>query len=285
MSDSFGVPGPTEVRNLLEGYGLSLQSTLNRTGTWGAGSAIITGINTVGLAPFMSLYGTGIPALAQILSVDIVSATVGQITMNVPAVSAQTGGALVVTYYTVLSDQWIQDRITKRVLPWVSAKTKMSFQGVQTVTEYYDGTGSPLMILRRKPIQQLISISYTNVDSNLYYLTPTAMQVISDEGILKAKANFNESSYIPIFFRGDRNIRITYSYGFNTVPAEVVEALTMLTACECLEHLASKTGGGNLTVQAFSRDFGDAGRWANHRKNLAKTAYALLRPYITGGFS
>ena len=283
--DAYGVPGPTEIRNLLEGYGLDLQQNLSLIGTWVNGSPIVTGINTTKLTPFMNVFGTGIPALAQIASVNIVDPTNGQITLNVPAVGSQTGAALTVTYFSVLSDNWIQSRITSRIMPWVAAKTRQSFQGIQTVTEYYDGTGSPLMILRRKPIVQLISISYTNVDSNLYYLTPSAMQVIADEGILKAKANFNESSYIPIFFRGDRNIRITYQYGFATCPADIAEAIGMLTADVCLEHIASKTGGGNLTVQAFSRDFGDAGRYSTHRKNLTKQAWALMKPYITGGAS
>jgi len=283
--DSYGVPGPSEVRNLLEGYGLDLQTNLSLIGTWVSGSKVISGLNTTKLTAFMNVFGTGIPALAQIASVDIVDPTAGQITLNVPTSVSQTSQPLTVTYFNVLSDNWIQNRITNRILPWVTAKTRQSFQGVQTVTEYYDGTGSPLMILRRKPIVQLISISYTNVDSNLYYLTPSAMQVIADEGILKAKANFNESSYIPIFFRGDRNIRIMYSYGYNTCPGDIGEAIAMLTADVCLEHIASKTGGGNLTVQAFTRDFGEAGRYSTHRKNLTKQAWALMKPYMTGAAS
>lgn len=279
--DAYGVPGPSDIRNLLEGYGLNLQGQYSLTGDLTLGSATVTGINTTNLAPFMNLFGAGIAAAAQILTVDIVGIS-GQITMSAPATASGTAVAITVTYYTVLSDNWIQDRITKRILPWVTAKTRQSFQGVQSVTEYYDGTGSPIMVLRRKPIVSLTSISYTNVDSNLYYLTPSAMQIINDEGILKAKANFNESSYIPIFFRGDRNIRITYTYGYDTTPPDVNEAIALLTADVCLEHLASKTGGGNLTVQAFARDFGEEGRWSIHRKNMVKQAYALLRKYISG---
>jgi len=283
--NAVGIPEPSDIRALLEGYGLDLQSTLSLTGNLTSGSAIITDIDTTSLSKYMNIFGSGIPAAAQIASVDIVDSENGQITLSVPSTEAGTGIALTVTFFSVLSDEWIQSRLTSRILPWVQSKTRQSFSEIKTVTEYYDGTGSPLMILRRRPIVQLLSISYTNVDSNLYYLTPSAMQVIADEGILKAKANFNESSYIPIFYKGDRNIRITYQYGFAECPTDVAEAISLLVADVCLEHIASKTGGGNLGLQGFNRDYGAEGKWTIHRKNMVKQAWALLRAYVTGAAS
>lgn len=275
------LPTAQDIRDFLEGYGLDLQGQLSLTGNLTNGSAIITNIDTTNLKPYMNLFGTGVAAAAQILTVDIMSTT-GQVTMSAPATADGTAVALTVTYYTVVSDNWITQRLNNRVLPIVERMTRQSFHGVQTVTEYYDGNGGALLILRRRPIVQLLAISYTNVDSNLYYLTPSAMQVISEEGILKAKANFNESNYIPIFFRGDRNLRITYSYGYDTVPDDVGEALKCFAADVVLEHVASKTGGGNLSVQALSRDWGPEGKWSTHRKNIVKQGWALLQNYMTG---
>ena len=279
-----GIPEPSDIRALLEGYGMDTQNNLTLSGTWIAPSPIITDIDTRKLTVGMNVFGDGIPALASIKSVDVVS-TDGQITLNVPAVLSGTASTITISYFCVVSDAWIQDRITNRILPWLTSKTRQTFDGLSTVTEYYDGTGSSLMILRRRPIVQLLQISYTNVDTNLYYLTPTAIQVIAEEGILKAKANFNESSYIPIFYRGDRNLRITYQYGYATCPGDIAEAIKCLTAEVVLGHIANKTGGGNQGLPGISRDYGDAGKYTHIRRDLTLTANSLIRKYMTGGAS
>ena len=279
-----GIPEPSDIRALLEGYGMDTQNNQSLVGTWVSPSPIITHIDTRKLTVGMNVFGTGIPALASIKTVDVVS-TDGQITLNVPTTLSGTASAILVSYFCVVSDTWIQDRITNRIMPWITSKTRQTFDGLSTVTEFYDGTGSSIMILRRRPIVQLLQISYTNVDTNLYYLTPTAIQVIADEGILKAKANFNESSYIPIFYRGDRNLRITYQYGYANCPGDVAEAIKCLTADVVLAHIANKTGGGNQGLPGISRDYGDAGKYTHIRRDLALTANALIRKYMTGGAS
>ena len=65
-------------------------------------------------------------------------------------------------------------------------------------------------------------------------MTPSAIQVIPDEGILKAKANFNESTYIPIFYRGTKNIRVQYQAGYSDYPSDIFEAVCRLTAEQAL---------------------------------------------------
>ena len=63
-----------------------------------------------------------------------------------------------------LSEAWVDDKMTGMVIPWVEKKTKLSLSGVGgPVTEYYSGTGSSILVLRRRPIVALLSISYTNV--------------------------------------------------------------------------------------------------------------------------
>lgn len=279
-----GIPEPIDIRKLLEGYGLDSQTTITLTGTITDGSAIITGIDTTRLGQYMNLFGVGIPAAAQIVSIDV-PGTDGQITMSAPATADATDETITVTYYCVVSDEWIQDRLDNLILPFVNRITRQNFDGVQTITEYYDGTGSAIMVLRRRPIVQLIAISYTNVDANLYYLTPNAMQIIYDEGVLKAKANFNESSYIPIFYKGTRNLRITYQYGYAECPGDVAEAIMRFTASEVLGHIAGKLGGGNVSVQGFNPNYGENGKYTQPRKDLVKTAYAILRKYMTGAGS
>jgi len=181
-----------------------------------------------------------------------------------------------------VSTAWINTKMTGMVIPWVEEKTKLSLSEVKTVTEYYSGTGVSILVLRRRPIVALLSISYTNVPSDQFYISPLAIQVIADEGILKAKANFNEANYTPIFARGERNLRIQYSYGFSTAPPLVSHAVACLTAAKVLGHIASRTGGGNLSVQAFSRQYGNRGKFSNARDELARDGLALLRKYMTG---
>ncbi len=181
-----------------------------------------------------------------------------------------------------LSEEWVDDKMTGMVIPWVEKKTKLTFDGISTVTEYYSGTGNSILILRRRPIVALLEISYTNIPSDQFFISPLAIQVIADEGILKARANFNEANYTPIFARGERNLRIKYTYGSDEVPTDVFHAVKCLTAAKVLGHIASRTGGGNLSVQAFSRQYGSRGKFSNIRDELARDGLALLREYFTG---
>jgi len=282
---TLGVPAPNAIRDRLEGYGLDLTATISRVGTWTGGLAVITGINSLNLQPFMFCTGSGIAPGSRILSITTSDPTNGVIVLDTNTLSGGAGTALTFTYYSVISDNLLASLRDNFIMPWVTAKTRQSFAGIQQATEYYDGTGSSLMILRRRPIVQLINIHYTNVDSNLYYLTPSAIQVIADEGILKAKANFNENTYIPIFYKGTRNVCIVYTYGYSTMPTDVQEAVTCLVAEQALAHIGSKTGGGDLSGQGYSRSFGQSGKWTHERRQLAREGLALLRPYITGAGS
>jgi len=181
-----------------------------------------------------------------------------------------------------VSEAWVLDKMTGMVIPWVERKTKLTFDEISTITEYYSGTGNSILVLRHRPIVALLSISYTNVPSDQFFISPLAIQVIADEGILKAKANFNESNYTPIFARGERNLRIQYTYGFTTIPTELAHAVKCLTAEKVLGHIASRTGGGGLSVQSFSRQYGSRGKFTDIRNELARDGIAALREYLTG---
>jgi len=280
---TLGVPSPAEIRDRLEDYGLDLQGTISAVGSWTNGASMITGINTLGLQAYMFCAGNGIAAGTRVLSITTSDPVNGVLVLDTPTTLAGVNTPLSFVYYSVVSDKWLAGIRDNYVMPWVNAHTRQSFDGIKQATEYYDGTGSSLMILRRRPIVSLINIHYTNVDSNLYYLTPSAIQVIADEGILKAKANFNESTYIPIFYKGSRNVVVVYTYGYSTMPDDVKEAICCLCAEQALAHVGSKTGGGDLSGQGYSRSFGSSGKWTHERKTLAKEGLSLLRNYMTMG--
>jgi len=276
-----GFPSPSDVRALLRGYGLDVESSLVLTGTLATGSAVVTGMDTTKLEPGFYVSGTGIPAYTKILTVDTIDPTNGQITLDDTA-TATGAKSLTFTYYDAVTDGWITDKRDNEIKPYLERVCRTKFDGTVQVTEYYDGTGSSILALRRRPINKVISLSYTNVDSNLYYLSPNAMQIIADEGILKAKANFNESTYTPIFWKGQRNLRVTYEVGWATCPAAAAQAMKYLLAELALGHVADMTGGGSLSTNGYSRDYGKRGRYTNARNSLARRAHALLHQYMSG---
>jgi hypothetical protein len=280
------VPGPNDIRAFLDGYGFDTVATLALTGTWSSGNPTVANVNTTQAKAGDLVYSaSGIGAGTRIKSIDLVDAAIGQMTLDTNPSAPGAGAAIQVTYYPVLRDGWLIRTRDNMVLPWITEKTRLSFNGIQTVTEFYDGTGDSILVLRKRPIVALISISYTNVDSNLYYLTPSAIQVIPEEGILKAKANFNESTYIPIFYRGTKNIKIVYQAGYADYPTDIFEAVCRLVAEQALAHIGSRTGGGDMSTQGYSRSFGKSGKWTHERRMLAQTAYSSLRKYMTGAGS
>jgi len=276
-----GFPSPSDVRAFLKGYGLDVESTLSLTGTLTMDSPVVTEIDTTKLEVGFYISGSGIPAYTKILTVDVLDPVAGQITLD-DAATATGSKNLTFTYYDAVTDGWLSDVRDNEVKPFLERVCRQKFDGIETVTEYYDGTGSSILALRRRPIIRVVSLSYTNVDSNLYYLSPTAMQVIADEGILKAKANFNESTYTPIFWKGQRNLRVIYQVGWATCPNDVAQAVKYLIAEAALGHVADMTGGGSLSTNGYSKDYGKRGRYTNARNSLARRAHAILRKYMTG---
>jgi len=258
--------------------------TLALTGTLTSGSITVTNIDTTQLDSLMRVTGTGIPTSplpTYIADVIVVDPLYGSLTLT-QAATATGPQTLTFTFNKVLTDQWLVNARDNEVLPNVQRWCRQKFNAVETVVEYYDGNGSSILPLRRRPVQALLNLSYTNVDSNLYYLTPSAMVLIGEEGILKAKANFNESTFCPVFWKGQRNLRVTYTVGYANCPSEVATAILYFMSEVGLGHIADMTGGGGLSIQGYSRDYGQRGRYSNLRNSLTRRALALLRPYMTG---
>jgi hypothetical protein len=229
----------------------------------------------------MFINSTNIVPGTQILSVDIVSATVGQITLDTNATGSATGQAITVTYYPVISDNWIIKCRDNFVVAWIEKTLNTSFSGTQQIEEYYSGNGSSILVLNRKPIVSLDALSYTNVMSNQYVINILAIQVLTDEGILKVRTNFNESTWIPIFAKGLENLRVKYTYGYATMPGDISEAVKYLVCEQILGLIEGRTGGGDLSVESFSRNYGGRGKYTNIRNMMARNAYAIIRNYIT----
>ena len=275
------IPTPAECRAYLESYGLNQTATYALTGDLVLNSPIIHNINTLSLLPSMLVNSAHIAPGTRIVSVDVVSATVGQVTLDENASANATAEPITVTYFTVISDDWIIKKRDNFVIPWAERICRTSFSATAQIEEYYSGNGTSILMLNRKPIVSLDALSYTNVMSNQYVINLMAIQNISEEGILKVRTNFNESTWIPIFAKGLLNLRVKYTYGYASCPVDVSEAIKYLTCEQILGQIADRTGGGSLSVQGFSRNHGARGKYTNVRNDMSRAAMAILRDYMT----
>lgn len=185
----------------------------------------------------------------------------------------------------VLSDGWIERCRDEEIIPHIEDVTRQTFTGISTVTEYYNGNGTNSLMLNRKPIVALTNLEYVGAitEGNL----EESVEVIQAEGILRAKTNYTELSMIhgypqTIFWRGSKNIKVTYTYGFADFPTRVFRAVKNLVAAKILIEVGNRTGGGDLSVQAFSRGYGPNGKYTHKLKELTGMGYALLKKYMTG---
>jgi hypothetical protein len=181
---------------------------------------------------------------------------------------------------SVLSDGWVERCRDEEVIPHVEEITGLTFSEVSTVTEYYNGNGKSVLILNRRPVISVTKIQYTNQisEGNL----EDAIELIPEEGIIKGVSDYNEGIYSPLFRKGDKNVKVTYTYGFTDYPTKIFRAIKNLVAAKMLDNVGNRTGGGDLSVQAFSRSYGPNGKYTHKMKNLIKSGYALLKGYSTG---
>ena len=275
-------PNAQDVFDFLENFNVGLTTQYAKTGTFGNGATTITSIDTTNLARGMSIVGAGIQAETFVLAIVTPGAS-GSITISKATTAPGTGASLVISFYSSISEMWLVNARDGFIVPYFASKLRMTYQGVQTATEYVSGNGGSVLVLRRRPIVDLISISYTNVVSNQYYISPMAIQIINEEGILKARANFNEANYTPIFARGERNLRIMYTYGGTDYPVDVFRLIVLGMTDRALIQIANRTGGGpSLGVQGFSRNYGPMGKFGEFRKEIAREIQAILRMRMTG---
>jgi len=183
---------------------------------------------------------------------------------------------------STLSDAWIEARRDNFIVPYVEKITRQSFRGVQTVTEFYSGNGGNILSLNRRPFIAVTSIQYVLGGNNIYFINLNTIEQITAEGILKSKINYDESSwYLPVFAKGEKNLKVTYTYGYADYPADVAEAVIYLTAYQVLNFVGARTGGGSVGIQAYSRTYGTYGKYTDIMRHLSTDAHALLRKYMS----
>lgn len=180
-----------------------------------------------------------------------------------------------------LSDAWIDARRDGFVIPYVQDITRQQFSGIATVTEYYSGANKNVLILNRKPIVEVTNIEYVLGGNYFTALNLGNIEVVHQQGILKAKSNYEEAYYMPLFSKGEYNLKVTYTYGYADYPADIKEAVIYLCSEQILGFIGARTGGGELSGQTFSRSYGDRGKWQDIRNDLSRQAHSIMGKYMT----
>lgn len=186
---------------------------------------------------------------------------------------------------SVVSSSWIDNRISKFIVPFIERTIKRSVEGTEQVTEYLSGNGRSVLMLSRKNINSLVSISYVSGGDYDTTISLNSVVLIADQGMIRVVSNLSEGEYSSIFFKGIKNIKVVYNIGSSTIEEDLKEAITMLTAEVTLGQLANRTGGGSLNVQGFGRNYGDRGKYTNIRNDLSRWAKDILKSYKTGVIS
>lgn len=180
-----------------------------------------------------------------------------------------------------LSDAWITARIANFIVPYVEKITRQSFSAVKSVTEYHSGNAKNILILDRRPIVAVTEISYVLGGNTLRILNLAMIEVVAQQGILKAKTNYDEAFMLPLFAKGEFNIKVTYTYGTATPPDDVKEAMLYLAASRCLTFVGARTGGGSLGIQSHNRNYGSRGKYHDICQTLDADAHSILKKYST----
>jgi hypothetical protein len=180
---------------------------------------------------------------------------------------------------TILSTEWIEKRRDNFIIPFVERVCRTKLNTTKTVTEYISGTGKDTILLNTRCASSLVSISYvSNYDE--YGLNIGSVTFNSSEGIIKLSDSFIESGRV--FKKGIDNIKVVYTIGSETINEELIEAVIYLLAEQSLGLIGARTGGGPLSVQGYTKNYGSRGMFQDIRNDLKRQATAILNKYRTG---
>ncbi len=125
----------------------------------------------------------------------------------------------------------------------VESRTGKKFTEVTVTNKLYDGPGDDTLILDEYPITSITKIEY------LQQQTPTEVWVelssvyyrlYADKGYVRLVQDLSGLTDINEFEEGVQNIRVTYKYGYSTIPS-IVELLASLLVAEL--YMKSTDGG------------------------------------------
>jgi hypothetical protein len=181
-----------------------------------------------------------------------------------------------------VDSRWVRGR-RDAVVSWMEARLGVSLTGVREYTDLVSGSGTPIIWVTRRPIIDFVSINYVRGQGEL---SPSkeSLEVVYDEGIIRARTQSDRNrDRFWVFPSGTYNIKVTYTAGYDDIPAALREAIMALTCEKLLGQLAARDGGGtSINVSGFGQNFGQRGRYTEARDDLARWGIDLMRQYMTG---
>lgn len=185
----------------------------------------------------------------------------------------------------VVSPEFVDSVANDIILPIVESMTGFSAEKESAITEYYSGSGHAVIILNRKPIKSIESIIIVDYNEMINGTIPISnLEIESATGIVKIRSNIN-SLFYSVFPRGKNNVKISYTVGFaeGSMPKDLKQAIILLTCKYILTHVGAKTGGGSLSVDGYSRNFGAKGKWTDIKTEWDGMIFILLNKYLNSG--
>jgi hypothetical protein len=263
-----------DIRELLEGYCLDCRTQTNAAISVTADSAEAVLTAEADIKPHAKIEA---PIQAELLSKDGLN-----LVFDKPFPETGEIDAVFLQYETI-SDDWLCKTRDYQIIPIVRRMTGVRFDGETRVTEFHSGTGSAILPLNNRPVTTIHNIAYVNSIGAWSGIDAGSVEIIAEEGLIKARINADFWQYrLPFFARGTDNIKVDYSYGYDDAPCDVKRAVCMLAASQALAQIGARTGGGSLSGQGFNRQYGNRGKYTDYRNELERWAHSLLRPYVTG---
>ena len=177
----------------------------------------------------------------------------------------------------VITNEWLIDCMNEEILPHIEDLTGLTFDGLKTKTEFFNGNGTSTLILNKKNIVSVVNVRDIG---SINSFPPGSVELISEEGILKAKTSVAENRFSPVFRKGEKSIEVTFTYDLNDCPGRVARAIKLLVAARALQQIGARTGGGSLSADSFSRNYGASGKYGDFIKPCVTMAYGLLKKYM-----
>jgi len=228
------------------------------------------------------LIGQAFPGLGQdiVFEIDGTEVDTGDYTVDLRngevTYDGTDSGVPTVSYkYATVANSVVQDQIEAAEAD-IDDITRSTFDGFNTVVdEYYDGQGKTgvLYKLNKQPVERLLSVEYNDTNSNS--VAPNYVEMsegLGNDFILHngLGVKFINTDKIPE--EKPREVRVSYQYGYDTVPADIEEWCQLRVLVNLFKdrvHGAGIDGRDNFdprTVNSYMSKLDDIrGRWRADR--------------------
>jgi hypothetical protein len=207
-------------------------------------------------------------------------------------VSSELGGISITGATTITStmvDSWIADAEDEVEL--LSGQIYSTTAIASTVWEYHDYDGSGVIRLDKYPVQSVQLIQY---EANGFGATAESW-VTLEEGRLDVdnytlygavgaiRLHPNSTGNAPTI--GNQNIRVAYTYGHTSVPRNVKELVTKMSAKRYIEAVANKNGAkSSKSVSIGAINIDDPGNYVLNRLTQINADIERLQKQVVGKF-